>query len=329
MTALVVDDNPINLMFLEEMLGGYGVAAHTAESGAEALGLAADTAFDAVFLDYLMPGMDGLETCRGLREIPGFGDVPIIMVTASEPETVARLTGVTDCLLKPVEPEDLDKVMLKWLNLKPLSEGPSDGRDGALAALDGVVDVNRGLELLKGGHEAYLKMLRTYCRQIRQKEGQMAGYVSGGDMKAYAVEAHSLKSSLNLIGAPELSERAKALEIAADRGRGFEGHDAFMRGALELADRIGAALAGPEDGAKPAGELKTLAAALKNALGFMDEFETEDARGAIRGARSFGYGGEYDGPLEELDNMLEDFDYEGFTANAAELLSLVTGVKEK
>src|SRR5262249_18992042 len=79
--VLLVDDNPVNLSILEEMLAGeYRVA--FARNGAEALRAAAALLPTYILLDVMMPGMDGLDTCRQLRATPGLRDSIIIMVSA-------------------------------------------------------------------------------------------------------------------------------------------------------------------------------------------------------------------------------------------------------
>ncbi|MCL2083800.1 MAG: response regulator [Oscillospiraceae bacterium] len=334
MSALIVDDNRINLMLCEEMLGCYDIAVHTADGGADALELAAGTEFDIVFLDYLMPDMDGFETCRRLRAMGGaYAAVPIIMITADDSgqlESACRLAGVTDCLSKPVEPDTLDAVMVKWLGVRSAQDGAAgEGPDEPYAWIDvlgGIeaLDTRRGLELVKGNREAYLKMLKAFCRQIGQKEAQMSDYIAANDMSAYAIEAHSLKSSLNIIGAAELSERARALEAAADGGLELDGHGAFFRDASGLAALISGAVEVPGEDDRPAGKIETLTRALERALAAMDEFETDDAVNEIRAARTFSYdGGEYDERLEALEGMLDDYAYEQFNESAARLLTQI------
>src|SRR6478735_9088381 len=81
-TILVVDDNLQNREVAEGHLVGAGYAAIQAETGERALALLEERRPDLILLDVLMPGMDGFETCRRIRALPGGGDVPILFLTA-------------------------------------------------------------------------------------------------------------------------------------------------------------------------------------------------------------------------------------------------------
>jgi len=102
MRILVVEDDPKMAALLQRGLRGEGMAADTAGSGEDALWMAAATAYDAVILDVMLPGMDGFETCRRLRENGVW--VPVLMLTARDgiDDRVAGLDGgADDYLLKP------------------------------------------------------------------------------------------------------------------------------------------------------------------------------------------------------------------------------------
>jgi CheY-like chemotaxis protein len=99
-----VDDVPENRLVLAEMLAAAGCQAILASCGQEALSLAAGVP-DAVLLDVLMPQMDGFETARRLRDLPGWGAVPIVATSASlfvqEQQRYAQ-AGFADVLSKPI-----------------------------------------------------------------------------------------------------------------------------------------------------------------------------------------------------------------------------------
>ena len=106
---LIVDDHPINILLMEELLNDdYEVA--TATSGEEATTLAADFVPDLILLDIMMPGIDGYETCRRLRSTPVLGTTKIIFVSAkSGPEELAQgyAAGADDYITKPFENSNL------------------------------------------------------------------------------------------------------------------------------------------------------------------------------------------------------------------------------
>ncbi|PON14647.1 hypothetical protein C2W62_27940 [Candidatus Entotheonella serta] len=117
---LIVDDNPSNIFVLEEMLrDSYHV--ETAESGEEALDIAVDFLPDLVLLDIMMPGIDGYETCRRMRENPIFSGMKIVMVSAKAMKA-ERLqgyeVGADDYVTKPFDDDELLAKVQVYVRLK-------------------------------------------------------------------------------------------------------------------------------------------------------------------------------------------------------------------
>jgi adenylate cyclase len=107
--VLVVDDQPANIRLLEAILAPRGYDVRTAASGKEALTAIDGDDLDLVLLDIVMPGMDGYEVCREIRERPATAYLPVVMVTASgEEEKVKALeAGADDFLTKPINKNEL------------------------------------------------------------------------------------------------------------------------------------------------------------------------------------------------------------------------------
>ncbi len=115
--ALIVDDTPSWLEVLKNMLVHYGIETHTARSGEEALALICeqDHPFDLVFMDWHMPGQDGIETTRQIKERLGVLPPTIVMVSAYKKESVqkaARQAGINFFLNKPINPSTFHNVIL-------------------------------------------------------------------------------------------------------------------------------------------------------------------------------------------------------------------------
>lgn len=108
-TVLVVDDQPQNIRLLEAVLGPQGYDVRTAVSGEEALAVLSGTEIDLVLLDIVMPGMDGYEVCRRIREQTETAYLPVVMVTASgdEQKIKALEAGADDFLTKPIDRSEL------------------------------------------------------------------------------------------------------------------------------------------------------------------------------------------------------------------------------
>jgi adenylate cyclase len=106
---LVVDDLPQNVRLLDAVLSPHGFRVATASSGKEALDVLSKERPDLVLLDILMPGIDGYEVCRRIREDPETAFLPVIMITASEGEEKIRAieSGADDFVHKPFDQAEL------------------------------------------------------------------------------------------------------------------------------------------------------------------------------------------------------------------------------
>ncbi len=118
--VLAVDDEEMNLVVAKGVLGSYGIQVDTCLSGKEAVERCTSTSYDIVFLDHMMPGFDGVETLKQIREINNgaYQDLPVIALTAntiSGAREMFRNEGFTEFIPKPIERAVLERVLRKVL----------------------------------------------------------------------------------------------------------------------------------------------------------------------------------------------------------------------
>ncbi|WP_111414023.1 ATP-binding protein [Billgrantia lactosivorans] len=216
--VLLVEDDPVNQQVAVALLERHGCHVRVAENGRRALELADREAFDLVFMDVQMPGMDGLETTRRLRAAGGWSArVPIVAMTAGGPgaERERCLTaGMTDYLVKPLRRDELAASLRHGLSgrAKPDSSLPSAGEGSP----DGIVDESVLSELQETlGAEALATLFAVHREQLQQHADNLQAALERGDMAALAEGAHRIKGESGSLGGQHLAAIAQRLERLA------------------------------------------------------------------------------------------------------------------
>lgn len=224
---LVVDDNDTNLKVAKGFLDRYSAQTVLVSSGAEALRLVENgESFDLIFMDHMMPDMDGVETAEKIRalHVPAAKTVPIVALTANAIKGVDEMfiaSGMNGFLAKPIDPELLNEIMRKFIpKVKQLICPPEN--TAVFAAVEtGIqipgVDADKAAERL-GSAEVYRELLAAAYSEGSYKCERLEMLYDAKDWKNYMIEAHSLKSTAANIGASELSEQAARHEVAAKSG---------------------------------------------------------------------------------------------------------------
>ncbi|WFU37246.1 ATP-binding protein [Bradyrhizobium sp. CB82] len=219
--VLVVDDDSINQMVASGLLAQLGHSATVAASGDAALELLGQRHFDLVLMDLHMPGMDGFETVRRLRQRPDTGctAVPVVALTAdlaaADDARVAAL-GFAGVVTKPVRRAALDAALHVAVGRAERSDGA--GRSDRLAA-DQAADATYIAEqtaLL--GVAALDRLYRQFRTAGRQTIGEIVDAVRRGDGETVRFLAHRLAGSSASLGFGALRAQAEAIERAASSG---------------------------------------------------------------------------------------------------------------
>jgi CheY-like chemotaxis protein len=230
-TVLVVDDVLTNLRVAREFMDYYGIAVETCMDGPEALEMVEDRRYDLIFMDHMMPKMNGLEATLRIRRLGRndeyFRNVPIVALTANAvvgQREIFLEHGFNDFLPKPLEAQALDAVLKKWLPLEKQRAIESPARDAraveAVARPDLVegLDMEKGIKNVGGRKSAYAGTLSVFRQDCGTLTPRLLTALVDGDLSAYAIAAHALKGSLRTIGAEKLAFSAMRLENAASNG---------------------------------------------------------------------------------------------------------------
>ncbi len=242
---LVVDDNLTNLRVFVNLLKYTGVHVDTADSGKACLEMIGKKRYDLIFLDHMMPEMDGVETLEKMRELDNNQSerAPVVALTANAIAGAKEMylaKGFDAFLPKPINPEKLEQMILRLLPRELLKfEDPSGGylktdstffgtdaggqqEDMELPMIDGI-DWTYGKMHLPD-RELLLATIGDFYKAMDIEAEALERFYNGlkedADILAqYRIKVHAMKSSANLIGAIALGGMAKVLENAARDGK--------------------------------------------------------------------------------------------------------------
>jgi len=226
--VLVVDDVPTNLAVAQGLLSIYEIGVDTCLSGTEAIDAVALRNYDLIFMDHMMPGMDGIEAAARIRGLSSrCAELPIIALTANAVSGMKEMferSGFNGYISKPIEIPKLAAVLERWIpkekQILQKEEKPASAETAATAAdssanmkIEGV-DTAKGLEMMHGNAKIYMRIMGVFHKSGPEKINEIKNALSAGDLRLYTTYVHGLKSALASIGATELSAAALALEMA-------------------------------------------------------------------------------------------------------------------
>lgn len=241
---LVVDDVQMNLKVFAGLLKDTKIQIDTAMNGAEALELIQGKHYDVIFLDHMMPVMDGVEAFRRMKLLEKNPNAitPVVMLTAnavSDARNGYMDEGFSDYMAKPIREEVLLSTLKKFLSkdlVKVVHEREEKTCNPAetvsampQVALTDMLDMATGLAYCMNDKKFYKEMLDEYVKS--EKTAELKEYFENGDLEYYRITVHAVKSTSLTIGAIKVYEDAKALEMACKEGNlDFvkQNHEAFM-----------------------------------------------------------------------------------------------------
>ena len=240
--VLLADDMQMNLKVFVGLLKDTQIQIDTAINGAEALKLIEKNHYDVIFLDHMMPVMDGIEAFRQMRQLANSPNAitPVVMLTANavvDAKNRYMDEGFSDYIAKPIREEVLlsclkkflPKEMVKMVGQKACVEPVKESTTSPTKLTD-FLDTATGLAYCMNDQNFYKEMLGEYVNG--DKTSELVEYFGKEDFEYYRITVHAVKSTSLTIGATKVSEDAKALEMACKESN-FDyvkqNHDAFLQ----------------------------------------------------------------------------------------------------
>jgi signal transduction histidine kinase/CheY-like chemotaxis protein len=352
--VLVVDDLETNLDVMNGLLMPYGLQVDTVLSGQEAVDRirAEEVRYDLVFMDHMMPGIDGIEATRIIRnEIgsPYAQQVVIVALTANAVEGNKEMflnNGFNDFISKPIDLKRLDMVLNHWIRNKQsettLQEAENQGQErlekssrlsGGSVDEEGKwilehpvegIDFVAALILYGNSGAAYMPILKSFITHTPLLLERMNTHLESSSPD-YTIEVHGLKGTCNAVCASGLAVLARELEFASRDGN-FDlvrqKHGELERKVLELTERL-RALLGEREASLPS-EAKEkrdepereLLVRLSAAVAGFNSNDTEEILGELEQYR-YEHGEEL---IKWLRYQAENFDYDTMHKRLEEFL---------
>lgn len=314
-TVLVVDDNAANSFVLASMMERLGFIAEEAASGREAIDYVCQKEYDLILMDHLMPGMDGIETIEQILFVSEGKKQPIIIgISATVDAEVTHLfrkVGAKDVLEKPVRMEKLEK-MLNQTGMNSMEMGYDNidveeeeqdeiDIDSILSHVSGL-NYKKGIDIMAGSVENYMKVLSVSVKNISDNFHAVELVYENKHLDNNALYFHSLKGIFLNIGADDLAEKSRELELASKDNR----HEFVSQKAEEYLQLV-----------------KKFVGALNNACEAYKEKKYNAYAGVEISSSDFA------GKLSELRAHIEDFEYIEITELLEQMLASVSGEQKE
>lgn len=259
---LVVDDNEMNLKVFKGLLKNHGMQIDVAMSGRESLALMEQKTYHIIFMDHQMPEMDGVETLKqtALLQNNLCKDAVMIILTANAVAGAKEMflqEGFKDYLSKPISLPKLEEMLLKYLPRELIEEKPQQqtttvGEVGSAesgSTKTSHVDWEKGRKLCMDDEDFFRELLSMFVELGSDQE--LERYFENSDFENYRIQVHAIKTNLANIGASEVSEMAKQLELAikTEHNAAYvrEHHSEFIAVFRQVVDEVKAYLSLPGD----------------------------------------------------------------------------------
>ena len=336
--VLVVDDNEVNLKVAAGLLNIYQIHADTATGGRRAVQMVREKDYDLIFMDHMMPEMDGIDTTVAIRKLgEKYKQLPIVALTANAVGSVREVfkaEGLDDFLAKPIEVSKLNAILQKWIP-----------KDKQMVKAGGLVpeheslevpglDVHKGLVNSGGKLEGYHKILAIYATDSEKRLRELTRYRGNGDMSSLTTCVHAFKSSSANVGAYEIAAMAAELEAAGKIDDIFY-IDANLRRfsdalslLLENIRNSLATLPKSEDVGSRAADAEVLQSTIAQISLHMESLDIDGVETILTEWSAYQWGEDVAECISHIKDAVEVFDYESIE-RAVSRLKTVCGIESE
>ena len=319
---LLVDDMESNLRVEQGLMQLYGIEPEMVNSGRKALELVKKRKYDIIFLDHMMPQMDGIETLQRMRELENGKDTPIVAITAN---AVAFTTdfyeksGFDDSLTKPLHTTELLEVLKRFIPDK-IQQKETEEQEEILPikSLMPEIDCTIGIRNIGGNIEKYHEILQVYYREMSQMLEVLQDYANE-DLEQFRISVHGIKGSSRNIGAEDLADEALQLEELAKEGKQeeiLEKLEEFLNTLDEVMTRVDTYLKDASEQVERDGDFlpELELSSVYQILKALAEFDMDEAEECLKELYKNRYAEDVEEVLEELKRYIEDLDYKHATS---------------
>lgn len=331
---LIVDDNSVNLTVASGLLEPLKMKIDTAQSAVDAIEKIHHIKYDLIFMDHMMPEVDGIEATHIIRRIvPGYNDVPIIALTANAIGGAREMfirEGMDDFVAKPIDLKDVLSKLRKWLpsekivpvdndNAAVSEEQPAaDDKTQDTRSASDIKELNvKGALSLLGSENLFWTVLTEYYHTIDKKVRTILEHKAAEHLRNYTIEVHALKSSSRQIGADRIADMAAEMEKAGNEGDIAlinEKTDELIKECLQLHEALGKYFANEPVKEERAADLEDIVNMLDKMHEALDNFDTlqiDEVIDEMSGFKFFDANAEF---FERLKSAAADSDIDGCLA---------------
>ncbi|MDR1571138.1 MAG: response regulator [Clostridiales Family XIII bacterium] len=331
---LIVDDISTNLSVAKGLMEPYGMDIHICSGGRKAIEMAGKNRYDLVFMDHMMPDIDGLAAAAAIRANENARGTPIVMLTANAVSGQREMflqNGIDDFLSKPIDTKALDDILARWIprekQLGPADARQAEGGGGPGLEIEGL-DVAAGLRNCGGSAAVYMDILSDFCRDAAARAPLMRQSAGQGDVGLCAILAHALKGASRSIGAADFAGLAAVMEEAG-RAKDID----FIRDNLEgligrlgaLTDAIGAALSAADECRESAGCAGILELGLESLRAALKDMDIKAVNDMLIGYVEMPIGAAAKREVGEIEQHILMFEYEKAISKIDMLLERAAG----